>query len=83
MKPLDSRRSVAAALLLCLPLACAPSLAATASVMSYVDMQRDLSQLIPALRSLPLLQKLARGEAGIICLDYLPPMQLNVDLQPC
>ena len=45
MKPLDSRRSVAAALLLCLPLACAPSLAATASVMSYVDMQRDLSQL--------------------------------------
>jgi hypothetical protein len=38
---------------------------------------------IPALRSLPLLQKLARGEAGVVCLDYLSPMQLNVDLQPC
>jgi len=47
---------------------------------------RDLENLrcnIPALRSLPLLQMLARGEAGSICLDYLPPMQLTVDLQPC
>lgn len=42
-----------------------------------------LRTAIPALRSLPLLQKLARGEAGPICLDYLPPMQLMVDLQPC
>ena len=25
----------------------------------------------------------ARGEAGTVCLDYLPPMQLNVALQPC
>ena len=32
---------------------------------------------------LPLLQMLARGEAGQVCLDYLPPMQLNVDLKPC
>jgi hypothetical protein len=38
---------------------------------------------IPALRSLPLLQQLARREAGQLCLDYLPPMQLAVDLQPC
>jgi hypothetical protein len=38
---------------------------------------------IPAMRALPLMQKLARGEAGKVCLDYLPPMQLKVDLQPC
>lgn len=38
---------------------------------------------IPALRCLPLLQKLARGESGTVCVDYLPPMQLNVDLQTC
>lgn len=43
----------------------------------------NLRHNIPALRSLPLLQMLARGEAGGICLDYLPPMQLQVDLQPC
>jgi hypothetical protein len=38
---------------------------------------------IPALRALPLLQKLACGEAGNVCLDYLSPMQLMVDIQPC
>ena len=38
---------------------------------------------IPALRALPLLQKLARGEAGKVCLDYLPPMQLQVDIGLC
>jgi hypothetical protein len=38
---------------------------------------------IPALRALPLLQKLVRGEFGMVHLDYLPPMQLVVDLQPC
>lgn len=46
----------------------------------------DLESLrlaIPALRALPLLQKLARGEAGRVCLDYLPPMQLSVDIGPC
>jgi hypothetical protein len=42
-----------------------------------------LRTTIPALRSLPLLQLLARSEAGTACLDYLPPMQLNVTLQPC
>lgn len=36
---------------------------------------------IPALRSLPLLQKIARGEGGRIVLDYLAPMQLAVDVQ--
>jgi hypothetical protein len=43
----------------------------------------DLRTAIPALRALPLLQKLARGEAGKVCLDYLPPMQLLVDIGPC
>ncbi len=38
---------------------------------------------IPALRSLPLLQALARGDWGGICLDYLPPMQLAVELEAC
>lgn len=38
---------------------------------------------IPALRALPLLQKLARGEAGNVCLDYLSPMQLQVDIELC
>ncbi|MGB4066096.1 MAG: beta-ketoacyl synthase chain length factor [Azonexus sp.] len=38
---------------------------------------------IPALRALPLLQKLARGESGKICLDYLPPMQLSIDIECC
>jgi hypothetical protein len=42
-----------------------------------------LRTAIPALRALPLLQKLARGEAGQVSLDYLPPMQLSIDLQPC
>jgi hypothetical protein len=42
-----------------------------------------LRTAIPALRALPLLQKLARGEAGQVCLDYLPPMQLQVDIELC
>jgi len=42
-----------------------------------------LRAAVPALRGLPLLDLLARGEAGSICLDYLPPLQLRVDLQPC
>jgi hypothetical protein len=43
----------------------------------------SLRQDIPAMRSLPLLANLARGEPGQIRLDYLPPMQLNVALEPC
>ncbi|MFY9722150.1 MAG: 3-oxoacyl-ACP synthase, partial [Azonexus sp.] len=43
----------------------------------------SLRQKIPALRCLPLLQKLARGESGDVCLDYLPPMQLQVRVQSC
>ena len=42
-----------------------------------------LRATVPALRGLPLLDLLARGEAGSISLDYLPPLQLRVALQPC
>jgi hypothetical protein len=42
-----------------------------------------LRATVPALRGLPLLDLLARGAAGSISLDYLAPLQLRVDLQPC
>jgi hypothetical protein len=38
---------------------------------------------IPALRALPLLQKLALGASGSVCLDYLPPMQLKLEIGLC
>ncbi len=38
---------------------------------------------IPALRALPLLQRLARGEYGTVVVDYLPPLQLQLALAPC
>ena len=38
---------------------------------------------IPALRALPLLRRVACGEAGDAVLDYLAPMQLRVDWRPC
>ena len=43
----------------------------------------NLRQAIPAMRSLLLLAKLARGESGQVIIDYLPPMQLNVAVEPC
>ena len=54
----------------------------TADTMTAPELEK-LRTSIPALRSLPLLQKLARGEGGVVCLDYLPPMQLNVDPHAC
>ena len=42
-----------------------------------------LRTTIPAMRALPLLQRLANAEHGRVCLDYLAPMQLMADLQPC
>ena len=42
-----------------------------------------LRATVPALRGLPLLHLLACGAAGSISLDYLPPLQLRVALQPC
>lgn len=43
----------------------------------------QLRTTIPALRALPLLQKLANGLGGQVCIDYLPPMQLQIELTPC
>ncbi|MEO8544724.1 MAG: beta-ketoacyl synthase chain length factor [Burkholderiaceae bacterium] len=43
----------------------------------------DLRLRVPALRALPLLERLARGLRGPVVLDYLPPMQLALDVQPC
>lgn len=38
---------------------------------------------IPALRALPLLERLANAARGSVGLDYLRPMQLKVDVEPC
>ena len=43
----------------------------------------DLRLGIPALRALPLLERLARGQGGTVVLDYLPPLQLALDVRPC
>ena len=37
---------------------------------------------IPALRALPLLRQLALGRTGTVVLDYLAPMQLELELRP-
>jgi len=45
--------------------------------------QQELEQLrksIPVARSLPLLELLARGETGCVVVDYLPPLQLNLEV---
>ncbi|HMW18084.1 MAG TPA: beta-ketoacyl synthase chain length factor [Accumulibacter sp.] len=38
---------------------------------------------IPAMHSLPLLQALAAGHPSSTIIDYLPPLQLAIDCQPC
>lgn len=38
---------------------------------------------IPAMRALPLLQLIARGEAGSTSLEYLAPLQLQLEVAPC
>lgn len=46
----------------------------------------DLEQLrgaIPALRGLPLLAAIAAGHTGPVALDYLPPLQLALQVAPC
>jgi hypothetical protein len=42
-----------------------------------------LRRQIPCARGLPLLQALARGRAGRVILEYLAPLSLAVDVQPC
>lgn len=53
-----------------------------AQPMSDEGLER-LRQTVPALRALPLLQRLARVEAGTVVLDYLAPQQIEVDVTPC
>lgn len=43
----------------------------------------QLRTAIPAMRALPMLASIAHGAAATVCLDYLPPMQLSVTLDPC
>ena len=92
-EPLHSKRDIpdcAGAALLLMPERTARSLARItvtqtarpADCLAESGME-NLRQKIPALRCLPLLQKLAHGEPGDVCLDYLPPMQLQVEVQPC
>jgi len=38
---------------------------------------------IPSARGLPLLQAVARGEGGRVVLDYLAPLRLAVEIEPC
>jgi hypothetical protein len=38
---------------------------------------------VPAARSLPLLQRIARGDSGRVVLDYLGPLRLAVTVMPC
>lgn len=53
---------------------------AAATPMADAGLER-LRLAIPALRALPLLQLLAREAAGRVCLDYLPPMQLELQVE--
>ena len=43
----------------------------------------SLRRAIPAMRALPLLERIARGDSGTVQLDYLPPMQLQITVTPC
>ena len=92
-EPLHSKRDIpdcAGVALLLMPEKTDRSLAriTVTQAAGHADLLADsgmesLRQKIPALRCLPLLQKLARGESGDVCLDYLPPMQLQVRVQSC
>ena len=53
-----------------------------AEAMAEADLEA-LRLAIPAMRALPLLQKLARGEGGSVVVDYLPAMQLQIAIAPC
>ncbi len=46
------------------------------------DLEALRSQ-IPSARGLPLLQRIARGGGGRVILEYLEPLSLAVDVQPC
>ena len=38
---------------------------------------------IPAMRALPLLERLACRQAGTVSLEYLAPLSLRVEVAPC
>jgi hypothetical protein len=42
-----------------------------------------LRTAIPAMRALPLLERLAPGQGGTVGIDYLPPLRLEVEVAPC
>ncbi|MBI2307322.1 MAG: beta-ketoacyl synthase chain length factor [Rhodocyclales bacterium] len=42
-----------------------------------------LRKNIPALRALPLLERIARGDATAVGIDYLDPLRLQLAVQPC
>jgi hypothetical protein len=42
-----------------------------------------LRTAIPAARSLPLLRRLARGEPGVVVIDYLDSERLALEVEPC
>jgi hypothetical protein len=43
----------------------------------------NLRTSIPAMRGLPLLELLAQRRSGRVSLDYLPPLQLNLEIETC
>jgi hypothetical protein len=53
-----------------------------AETMSH-DALEGLRMQVPAMRALPLLQSLASRRTSSVCLDYLAPMQLLLELSPC
>ncbi len=42
-----------------------------------------LRSAIPAMRALPLLERLARRQAGAVAIEYLAPLQVQVEVAPC
>lgn len=42
-----------------------------------------LRSAIPAMRALPLLERLARRQAGAVAIEYLAPLQVQVEVTPC
>ena len=73
LSPTRSERSLAA-------ITVTPDTAAAATLADPA--LEDLRTTIPAMRALPMLKMLANGEWGSVVVDYLPPMQLRIDLIP-
>ena len=74
LAPARSERSVAALKV---------SLGGTPSTPMALPALEQLRLAIPAMRSLPMLELLARRQAGTVSLDYLVPLQMQVEVAPC